>query len=1430
MTKHRSKISIEEKSQLLELAISYYKNNKSATDMLNSIMVEMYSDADARNINSVSKSLEKAKVIYQPLGKIYPDYHSQFISRHKNTINSVSAAVLNNPIEDNKKTKIGNLNIYKKTISSSLKDEMNNTRAKLFNLYDSTTQERPCLVFSNDGTASGKSYNVIESFLRPINTSIQLVGHSNLLFTCPQKSQLDISPNHLKEARKKLVPVNCIFAQNDMADLESKHWANQEKLEDIFRGWVKELTSHEGFKGQGYKLSSSISRVISAKKQVAAAQFDELLDIASAEDMLKNTERNLRKVLSDIARFLYVKFVPDSNSVSNKKNFFISEFISNDRLLITAVQMVNHTFPFESSKYCPTIMLLTAHKLRTQIAVLKPSTRSKDGLAMETHYIEDIVGHKCFKPEVRQEIDKLGPITNKSLEEQREYLHKTRYSVTEDDYYLKESINFDIVIDEEHVTYPNFLKLGKHTILPSNDSISDILSILYRINMSALNHKDGFNENWGDSACEIIDNIKKLFSERCEISENCDFDSMVELFAHKLHSPNIARQEIEQIINITRNVFAMTNKSFYNENELKKLRILGIGAPGRYTGVRIYFQTDENDKNPSLFDLFQLILCVFYVISNATHLEEYFQIFELQRDAEQNRPMRLFFNKIKQSRIDINNLFERPTDKDMRVDHFFAYFLPKVVFSIQKLERLASKPSLFDEDIYVSFKIEVVESLPEDSLMRCLANTNNRAILLSATSGIRSAFNSSFNPELFRQFSTVNGEERVRLYQRNIDETETFNELRKYRGQCRNTEFRTHDETSFKSTVGEDLSSKISQYVDFIKQSDTTGNIARYSEHQHREVNVAIKHMLSASLNRKHTMILANSGNASIAIKEFAMSHQEECISILNEKNYKKGDTNSTYKVFEFKPFEQGAKLRVILFDAALNRKENVAVQLSLSDDDTKICFIAAHNSAGTGINIFKRYINEAINEDFERICLVNMGYWSSIKTKEDGFQHIFNAIYLYQKYACGNDNLLFNDVDLNFLEGRNFGSLINAHQLEQAFTLMQSLGRAERCDTNINTEVFLSEEIIQHMTLFFSFLEREQQSLFIGSLSLLNHNLYQLTKQYSHTKSFESPLERDEFKQSSMEASQMIESFFKDYINPRINDVRHGDTSAIALNEAVRDISCVTDFSGYIRKIKQIPEIKEKGLDASIDLFDVNNLINNKKVTICHGSGLNELTDISEGIALYQPMLSLLPDYDKVMNNINPSYNCQEILLRISKLRKAARVSSAIPNPALRPMLKGNVGEYIFQAILDVNDIEILPIEEVFKLAGKVAYELFDVFVLLDNELICIDVKKWVSYLDAKNKCDDLLHTSKRKCRQISENLKTHNIKARFIYANVDLNNNPLNLYSENSVDEPVHYFNCFVRDPIYKVKTFNKRKQYNPIDHFAINANLMKLLQGTK
>ncbi|WP_163004667.1 hypothetical protein, partial [Pseudomonas viridiflava] len=71
------------------------------------------------------------------------------------------------------------------------------------------------------------------------------------------------------------------------------------------------------------------------------------------------------------------------------------------------------------------------------------------------------------------------------------------------------------------------------------------------------------------------------------------------------------------------------------------------------------------------------------------------------------------------------------------------------------------------------------------------------------------------------------------------------------------------------------------------------------------------------------------------------------------------------------------------------------------------------------------------------------------------------------------------------------------------------------------------------------------------------------------------------------------------------------------------------------------------------------------------------------------------------------------------------------LPNPALIPLLKGNVGEFIFSKVLSKLGVSTLSLDELVSLLGPAVYERYDTFVLDGSALICVDVKRWAAGLE---------------------------------------------------------------------------------------------------
>jgi len=71
------------------------------------------------------------------------------------------------------------------------------------------------------------------------------------------------------------------------------------------------------------------------------------------------------------------------------------------------------------------------------------------------------------------------------------------------------------------------------------------------------------------------------------------------------------------------------------------------------------------------------------------------------------------------------------------------------------------------------------------------------------------------------------------------------------------------------------------------------------------------------------------------------------------------------------------------------------------------------------------------------------------------------------------------------------------------------------------------------------------------------------------------------------------------------------------------------------------------------------------------------------------------------------------------------------LPNPALIPLLKGNVGEFIFSKVLSALGIKPLNLDQLIDLLGPAVYEYYDSYIHVDDTIICIDVKRWSGTLD---------------------------------------------------------------------------------------------------
>ncbi len=83
----------------------------------------------------------------------------------------------------------------------------------------------------------------------------------------------------------------------------------------------------------------------------------------------------------------------------------------------------------------------------------------------------------------------------------------------------------------------------------------------------------------------------------------------------------------------------------------------------------------------------------------------------------------------------VRHIFDRTTDKNLLIDHFYTYLQPKTVFTMTPIAELNYVNMGAERTIILAFEMDLVQELPEAMLLRLLTGTHNKVIGLSATSG-----------------------------------------------------------------------------------------------------------------------------------------------------------------------------------------------------------------------------------------------------------------------------------------------------------------------------------------------------------------------------------------------------------------------------------------------------------------------------------------------------------------------------------------------------------------------------------------------------------------------------------------------------------------------------------------------------------------------
>lgn len=1289
-----------------------------------------------------------------------------------------------------------------KRIPDAVRSHINSLRAKVSGLYDSYATQNPAIVYSNDGTGTGKSYSVIDQYVEHTHPDNTGAGHRNLVFITPQKAQIKFDKSTIQKAEVKGIPFVGLYSRLDFSDLDFRHWVTGVRTEDLFQSWVKALSGVSAYAESLLLLDSSVKHLKHCNAQITRLEKEgDLINLKRIEEDQERMKSNIHKATRDMATIALND--PKVDPARGANHYYQS----NDARDKVIASILDHYAPLERAKFMPCILMATTKKFITTTPVAR---RSKNGFSFSNQPFDYVVGKKL---DLRSE-DGVKEANGKPFGEQVDFIRNEFFQFDEDNHFLQHNIAFTIIIDEEHIAHDQILDDKHSTLFDKDIRIAHVFAAVYRI-MNRAKHTDPANPSGLvlEKACQDFhDEVMHLFSTKCQ--STFSIDHIITMFKDNFGDMLIDGKDVEQVVNICKNVFSVTPKRFFNENGLKKIRVKSFAGDSE---CRIYYDddVDGDDPNPTMHDVMQAILCIFAACAKIED-SKLITFLGYNRDNSQNSLLSNFINTARRNRGCIESMFSRVDDEEILINEFFTYFTPKIVFSLEKIDDIPLPPSALENAIYVGFKVELFEELPEVSVMRMLHGTDNTMITLSATSGFYGSFSGNYARPVLAKFGHSHTPENLGFnsVSRLLTDTKALTTLREARNELRSVAIHTFQDGD-RSGVSKAQRGQVFDECLAVWRKPLQAAMFGKNKYRVRELNRQVETLLMCAWDAKNTLALALSNDFSQTFRE-----------------YLKGTTvplgrfrplRSDNKIFEIQPFDNGVTVRVILFDSDLN-KDCVIDDFMTADEHTKIAFFSSYRTAGTGLNLFLKDKAEDLDEDFERLVLINSPFYSTVKTPQ-GLNTAINHILALKHYASNSQALTLAEFDKLLRSPEVKRLLMDEHYLSVLKDIMQAIGRIERRDTYTGTEIYLPDSLVEDISLQFSRVNTPANAMLINSMSLLNTHLMEYCIREMASQSFANDQERDDFSHRITNASKQIDYFLGSFLRKQVlAAARKGDRQAAELNEMLRSMDCIENPARFVERIKKHPLVQKNPVFSTIiDGFYIQMPEAQKHVKLCWARGMKRgLTDFAAGSQVYRPYDMVIPEYTNLLSfdkHDTPS-------MVINRLWDTNREASAmaLPNPELLPLIKGNVGEHMFKQFLGQIGVTAMSLDTLFTTFEPQAYELFDEYVLNGNNLLCIDVKNWGSQLEDSDLSEELVAKAIGKRQTLIELCDRHGYTPRFVYVNTHYDLNARNTEQEFSKGEPIHYMNLFKVGSRYRAsKKNNQISKVNEVMEF--NPSLVSL-----
>lgn len=1392
-------------------------------------------------------------------------------------------------------------------------DPLNKRRGEIAKFYESGAGlPNPSFLSCSVGTGIGKSFGALQAYVniskkqwdaiansadvfepdRMTEAYARLAenGFTNYLFMTPQKAQIDASQKQLDELSARGVQLLSVVSLADLTSPNYVDWLtgvkNYELYEQIFK-------LYKPSDSKPYSLLKSIKHdeeLLAWYKKEGVKEHHDAIEIL--ESKLKSNHRQMVSAMQNLIRVeinksnMPIKDIVLQGAVAEQK-FQLKLSDPNRKKKpsynkeLALFSLVKRMLPFDVCEYLPSVLVMTSKKSLAKQTKLVKGNKDKGYYLKSDLSFDSLIGGKCENSKAL-----VSSVLQSSEEEQIRFIRDSYLAMNDECPYAAKGINFLIVVDELHKSYEDHYQSTFSNLINKDNYLYHVLSSA--ANMVLLAEEaidsgfsiDNITEDTEDG--DVIKNLLKFrqqlkhyVEERSHFSEWVDGMKFLKTFKISGGCFEVNSSEATEITKITKNIFAFNSKLFTNLEEMKKIRVghkFGVGAK------KLYFdKVDSGDQNPTLYDLYQLSLALMAACSNVK--DRQFRSFIKNggyHTGGNHVVLHDFITKVSSVSQEISSILDQPdmTKGGISVNSLYAYFQPKITFSMQPIEKFDNEDFGTSRDkIRLSFEMDVINSSPEVSYLRMLKGTRNMLLPLSATCGYDRIYDGNYSTRFMKKMAKCLD---INYLERDSENLSKVEELVEARAEHRTVNFNVIESdalTFSQSPLSQSMAIAFRSLEQKVMMYENEGQIKRIPELKNpfkkAELMRQLSNMFYCAEHKENAISLSISHKFQSALSKALKKNIEFMRVNYNLKvlfpHPDKYTYDDTIQAFEFEPVLGGQRLRVILYDTSLTTNVE-ACELSsmdelvtLKDDNTNIILIGSFGSAGTGLNNVvthelpeEIFPDELFQEDYQNLFICGSPFYSSVKGKEGGFDTLSNFALMIKYWGDQEKNhMQLSDLPLTLNEGESFGVLTKEHQLAIEKLILQCIGRIERRDSKMVSTIHVPKDVLMSSAFVFRDLSKPTRSnknyrIYRG-LSLLGKSYAKFAVQYMDEQSFASPEQREAFEERTRSQGKAIDMAHSFELTRCIQNYQEtGCTQSLALNESIRDLSCFTNPKKWMNSVEKAAKncgAKNVAATANMMLMDMSEM---SQVTICDKkSQANdfELSDFIGGVGIYNPWDRIFPTYSSDVSSEGDEYT-KEFFFDLEVLKKKAESSGFMPNKSVIPLLRGNIGEMMVKKVFSSLGFEPMKHDEVECKLGTAVYERFDFFYEIDDRLYCVDAKFWSTRRD-----NPMLSTSttiagkerKPKCVIDSVNAISPDrySKIVFVYANAFYGNTMFTERNrELNHDSTVAYLNIFKKVPRYvrdSKKVTNEltgketQKYFEEIrNKIEINDRLISLLLG--